>query len=110
MMSGGHFPEEPGLLNVFLQKNKIIKGAFGSLLPKHAGLNWMRVRLDTSIAREGGACYLSELFISNSKKCGTRRQTIPLVGDRQCGGESLPPVDRDLFRDQRKGYLNNFNE
>jgi len=54
--------------------------------------------------------FLSELFISKSKKCGTRQQTIPLVGDRLGGGESLPPVDPDLFRDQRKEYLNNFNE
>jgi hypothetical protein len=38
MMSGGHFPEEPGLLNVFLQKNKIITGLLDPCCPNMQGL------------------------------------------------------------------------
>lgn len=38
MMSGGHFPEEPGLLNVFLQKNKIITGLLDPCCPNIQGL------------------------------------------------------------------------
>lgn len=40
---------------------------------------------------------MSEFVIGKSKKCGTRGQSLPTMGDRQGGGKALPPVDAGIF-------------